>query len=234
LAIVSSQKVLYEDVRNLKNLGLNGFISCQVQRAFFPTGLGMYVMGKTLWNDRLDYDDIVDGYFNAAFGGDGQLCRDYMEKLSGLSDMDYMNGSKPFISSCTAEAFGRIPEIIDAFLPVILRNIGNGNKCYSRSWEYLKHHADLCKLLAGAVRANASGETDTVDVLWNQAVNYVQVHESKLQPVFDTYSFINTVGTRMKHLKEHRRYRLNIRKVYAPPASVEPRSSGDIIYKVYN
>lgn len=37
--------ILYQDIVNLKKIGLNGFISCQVQRSFFPTGLAMTVLG---------------------------------------------------------------------------------------------------------------------------------------------------------------------------------------------
>jgi len=52
-------RIIYEDIRNLKNIGLNGLISCQIQRVFFPTGLPVYVMAHTLWNDSLCFGNIV-------------------------------------------------------------------------------------------------------------------------------------------------------------------------------
>ncbi len=76
--------ILHKDIQNLVNIGLNGFISCQTQRAFFPTGLGMYTMGKTLWNRDLDFDSIKEEYFSAAYGKDGSLVSEYLRKLSVL------------------------------------------------------------------------------------------------------------------------------------------------------
>ena len=38
-------EVLHDDLQLLDRIGLGGFSSCQVQRAFFPTGLPMAVLG---------------------------------------------------------------------------------------------------------------------------------------------------------------------------------------------
>ncbi len=43
-------QVMHEDMRDLKKLGLNGMVSCQVMRSFWPTGLAMAAMAETLWN----------------------------------------------------------------------------------------------------------------------------------------------------------------------------------------
>ena len=51
-------KIIYKDVKNFKNLGLNGYISCQLQRNSFPTSIAMTVMGKTLWNNDTDFDKV--------------------------------------------------------------------------------------------------------------------------------------------------------------------------------
>jgi hypothetical protein len=73
---------LHQDLVQLRTIGLNGYMSCQVQRAFFPTGLGMVVMGSTLWNSDLPFDVLAEEYYRDAFGEDGPACRAYLESLS--------------------------------------------------------------------------------------------------------------------------------------------------------
>ena len=43
-------KTLFKDMQHLDKFNLNGMISCQNQRVFFPTGLGMVAMAEALWN----------------------------------------------------------------------------------------------------------------------------------------------------------------------------------------
>ena len=56
-------KTIYGDVNALQKMGLNGYISCQIQRAFFPTGFCMYMLGKTLYEDGQAYEKIQEDFF---------------------------------------------------------------------------------------------------------------------------------------------------------------------------
>src|SRR5690606_20973287 len=75
-------KVLAEDIRRVAELGLDGYTSCAVLRAFYPHGFPMYVHSKLLWNPELRVDELAREYFEGAFGKDGSLVREYMETLS--------------------------------------------------------------------------------------------------------------------------------------------------------
>ena len=61
-------KVLFEDVRSLKKLGMNGFMSCQLQRAFYPNGLPFYLLGRALADKDETLINIRRTYYSAAFG----------------------------------------------------------------------------------------------------------------------------------------------------------------------
>lgn len=80
-----------------KDIGLNGYVSCQVQRAFLPAGLPMYVLGKTLWDSGLEFEQIAEEYFTAAFGDDGLLCMKYLETMSEHFDPPYLRGQKAVV-----------------------------------------------------------------------------------------------------------------------------------------
>ena len=77
-------RILHKDMANLYKIGLGGMVSCQVQRAAFPTGLPMYAMAKALWDRESTFEDICEEYFKAAFGEDGKAVEEYLSTLSVL------------------------------------------------------------------------------------------------------------------------------------------------------
>ena len=61
-------RTLYQDMGSLKKVGLNGNVSCQLQRIFLPSGLPMYVMAKRLCGEGRSFRKTENEYFSAAFG----------------------------------------------------------------------------------------------------------------------------------------------------------------------
>ena len=191
-------RTIHQDMRGLRDIGLDGFVSCQIQRIFFPTGLAMAVMGRTLWNTDLDFDEIARDYFSSAFGPDGEASRAYLAKLSELFDPIFLRGEK---DGATEEAVGRltrIPEEIAKFRPVIERNLGSADPCYAKSWLYLKHHAELCEALAQALKAKASGDRPGGASAWQHVRQMAWEKEPVLHAVFDSWLFTSRLDGRFK------------------------------------
>jgi hypothetical protein len=195
---MATAHLLNRDIKLLKAIGLDGFMSCQVQRSFFPTGLGMMVMCRTLWNERATFEEIASDYFQSAFGDDGALCQAYLEQLSALFDPPYLRGEKPQVSGESAECFARIPGVVRSFRPVIERNVAAAaDACRATSWRYMQVHADLCIRMAGVLEARARGDKERSLALWQGVVELVQRSEMAVQPALDVYEFIQTVGRRV-------------------------------------
>jgi hypothetical protein len=189
-------QLLHEDIRNLKSLGLNGYVSCQTQRAFFPTGLGMTVMARTLWDADLEFDEIARDYFAASFGPDSKAARSYLASLSELFHPPYLRGEEPAVDPAAADRFGRIPGAIDDFSPTIAEHTSRSGP-QGRSWRYLAHHAELCRRLAAALQARASGDAEASARAWEEAKRYAQSIETEVQPDLDVFLFIGTVRSRV-------------------------------------
>ena len=69
-------KIIMQDIKHLMPLGMNGFISCQLQRNAFPSSICMTVLAKTMWNNKTDYEKIRTELYAASFGNDAvnELC----------------------------------------------------------------------------------------------------------------------------------------------------------------
>ena len=187
-------EILSKDIRGLRDIGIDGYISCQLQRAFFPTGLPMTVMARTLWDRDIPYDAVAAGYFASAFGSDGGLARKYLETISDLFDPPYLRGEKPKVNPEAAEKLAKVEGVVDQFLPVIERNLASENACWAKSWFYLKHSAAICKLLAAALEALARDDKEAAAERWEATKRYAQEHEMVLHPVLDVYLFVSSLG----------------------------------------
>ena len=82
-------KTIFEDVSAYRSIGVNGLTSCQIQRAFFPCGFPMYVLGKALSTGE-SYEEIKEEYFSAAFGGEWKGIVKILERLSRLTPHKYV------------------------------------------------------------------------------------------------------------------------------------------------
>ncbi len=189
-----ASEIICEDIKVLGDIGLNGYISCQTQRASFPTGMPMYTLGKSLWNKKQSYDDIANDYFVSAFGPDGKWARNYLSELSELFDPVYLRGEKSVDAVDASQKLDSAKDTIEKAYPIIQDHVEAGDTCWEHSWQYLKHHADINVKLAQALKARALGDMDTARSIWQDVVQMVRQREGDLHTVLDVMLYIGTLS----------------------------------------
>ena len=111
---------LYEDIARLKALGFNGFVSCQVNRAFGPAGLGMHALAKALWGqDSADFDSLASAHFTKLFGRQGGAIRSHLERISRLAYLERWEDDGPGADKREAEGFAEAADECDKTLSMI-------------------------------------------------------------------------------------------------------------------
>jgi hypothetical protein len=185
-------RLLHQDIQNLRSLGLDGMVSCQFLRVFFPTGLPMYVMGKTLWDETVTFEAIASDYFASAFGADGAVCCDYLSELGKLQDIVPLRRKDIPVDPAAAEKIAQAREIMVRFAPVIQRNLQAENTCHAQSWRYLQLHAEIMHCYLDVLSARAAGDQAAVLQRWEEMKETARRLEDDLQPVFDLYALIST------------------------------------------
>ena len=187
---MQTARVLHRDLQLLRDLDLDGFNSCQVQRASFPTGLSMTIMGWTLWNRERAFEPMVEDYFAAAYGPDGAQVRAYLERLSELFDPVYLRGEKADQGAQAAAKLHLVPDAIAAFEPVVEQHIdGVSDDCWRQSWQLLRVHGMLATLLAQALESRALGKTDESLQRWETLKAFMTTHQADLDSTFDDWLF---------------------------------------------
>lgn len=137
-------RVVYEDMRNFKDLKINGLISCQAQRSFTPTTLGMNVMTRTLWNRDEKYEDIVQETFSAEFGENYKKVIDYLDELSKCNCKEVVRGEEMLSTEKSANNLAKAARLLDCFEEEIKDNI-EAAPCarLKKAWEKLRFHNRL-------------------------------------------------------------------------------------------
>ena len=188
-------QVLHQDIQRLMTLGLNGFVSCQVQRAFFPTGLGMTVMGRTLWDRNLGFDEIAADYFGAAFGRDGPRVRRYLERISTAFNPKLLRGETSAAEIAAAPA--RLADVSTAgaeLRPILARGERHRDPCRARSWQVLAAHAEYCQLLSRALAERAAGRPAEAREAAAALFDWLRRHERRLHPVLDVFECLRVLA----------------------------------------
>jgi hypothetical protein len=182
-------RVLHGDIRSLRALGLNGYMSCQTQRSFWPMGLGLAVMGQTLWDPGTPWPALATDYFAAAFGAEAQSCYEYLDGLGQLFDPAFRGDRNAGVLA----GLDKVSDLVDEFAPVIARNRQSRVQCWAASWGYLVHHAEVCKGLARALAARARGDGKAMARHWQATKEYLWAHEEEIAPALDVWLMVLTL-----------------------------------------
>lgn len=151
-------KTLHKDMCELDLIGLNGMVSCQLQRTAFPTALPLYAMAKGLWNKESNFEDVAEEYFAAAFNEDGEKVHKYLAKVSELFDPVFLRESH-------GDNAAAVKKLIDvkALINEFAKKEINCKAEASVDWKYLKLHGEMAILFADALIAQLSGDSDRSD-----------------------------------------------------------------------
>jgi hypothetical protein len=194
--------VLSQDIKNIGGWDLNGLMGVTTIRPFLPNGLGMTVLGRTLWQKDLELEAIAEDYFISAYGKGGLRCMEYLKKLSEFLNPPYLRGERPLVDVEASRQFGEIPAFVEEFKPIIEKNLRLDNACHAKSWEYLYEHGLIVSKFAGVLKAFAAGEIELSMRLWEELKFFICENEDKLFHVFDVYMFIRWVGSYFEWLQD--------------------------------
>ena len=154
-------KTIYGDVNALKAMGLNGYISCQIQRVFFPTGFCMYMLGKTLYEDGLSYEEIKEDFFRHALDRYGEEIYNILEEISSYKIYAYMRNDVPFTDKDTHDEMPRdIQRIVGFIERVDKMMIETDNKFVLRNLRVVSTMLELCKRTAEIIFEKSAEQPD--------------------------------------------------------------------------
>jgi len=187
LGYVHIAGVIHDDIGKLKEMGLNGYISCQELRAAFPNALPNYMMGYSLWDNSLTADEITEEYFRAAYGEEWEEVLAYLSGLSGLSSCDYVNGKGPRLNPEMALRFKKIQGLCEGIAELTACHTDADGQGSSLFWELLEYHRQYVLMFSEALLQLATGENGQAIAAWKRMKDFICRKEPRFQPYLDVY-----------------------------------------------
>lgn len=184
---VSISKVLAGDIQHVKDLRLDGYISCQELRAFLPNGLPNYVMGYLTFDAEESFESLMDEYFCAAYSSVADEVKEYLSRISQLSDCDYFNNIGPRTNPDVARKYQELFDYVSCTAPALLNRVNTIRDIPDCFKKLLSFHREYILLLTDALICLASGNSETADEKFSLFTDFVRKKESFVQPYLDVY-----------------------------------------------
>lgn len=188
-------EILFKDIRCLKELGLNGYISCQEQRSFFPNALPNFTMGFALFDDKISFEEISTYYFEKTYGKRGKEVLHLLKKLSSLFHIDYWNTLLPKENLELAKALEDISTIVEHLATLIQETKkefeAKEDIYHFNQWDLLSHLIPHILYFSKALSARAEGDEAKMKENFRLLSDYLQKNELNIQPYLDVFRFLN-------------------------------------------
>lgn len=212
---MTASRVISHDVKMLKEFGSQGIVNCKTQRSYFPTSLPVYASGALLCNPELTFEEIADEYFEAAYGKQAKVTKEYLEKLGELFDQKLIMKTISVVdfeakttgkkkpawrdNPDAAKLFAQVEPTVNAFAKNLDEYIENAeDNCRRHSFELLKHHAEMAKFYGKALYAGAVGNEEECQKNKEELLLYVQENEPHFFQEFDAYLFKTAMNNTFK------------------------------------
>ncbi len=206
----------HRDMLSLNEVGFAGCMNDQTHRCAMPTALPLAVMGETLFDRSLDLEAYTEAYFSAAFGKDGDKCREYLKSLTalfspanlrrggklGIEDEGIQSGDGDIVKSWinnpdVAKKIAEVPALLADFLPVIDKNLELENAAQRLSWRYLRYHSEICSFLARIIALGSVGDIEGARRVLDKLEIHLSTVELDIHEVFDLFLFVKYVRAKL-------------------------------------
>lgn len=190
MGYVSISRIIYEDIHQLKALGLNGYMSCQELRSFLPNGLPNYVMGMCLFDNTLSFDEIAADYYKHAYGEGWKEIFHYLDTISSLCSCDYFNRIGERVNPKITENMEALITCVINFHPTLSKYFGLAQDVEYRFLKNLDYHSQYSILLAEALYHLSDGDQEKANSKWDSFTHFIRSNEKEYQECLDVYRII--------------------------------------------
>lgn len=191
---VHISQMISEDIKKIRSMGLNGYISCQELRCGLPNFLPNYIMGYTLFDEAASFQELTQEYYSAAYGKGWEEVRSYLTKLSSLCSCDYFNGKGERVNPEIAGHMNQLIQCAEQFGQAF-RSFPHTGKTESLFWKQLDYHRRYSLQLGKALLLLSEGKHEDAQKVWHDFQEWICRNETAFQSCLDVYR-VSEVSTK--------------------------------------
>ncbi len=179
--------LFHEDLRHLKEMGLDGIVSCQSFRVFYPSGLAMTALAEALWNPDAPWEEIRQRYLEAAYGDHAGFASKYLDRLESFLDTGDPHWRTPPLSNADQGKLEACAAYLETSLEeIVLRREAVDDRTRDLSLDLLAHHATFLRDVVAAYRARLAGIEGEAERAFERAAEFLRETEPEYSTCIDT------------------------------------------------
>lgn len=183
---------IYEDIRSLKHIGLDGYVEDGSQRSFFPNGFAAYIYAETLMNRDVVFEDVLEDYYLHVYGEDWRLVFEYMQNISRAFDFKFMSGEasvdetvSKYFDLSRISAFENVRKYVEQCKQLSNRHTSMPTRPQTVSWRLLSKHAEYCESFASVMIEKCQGHNDLAYDKTKEFLDDFGRYEIEIERYFD-------------------------------------------------
>lgn len=183
---------LYEDIRSLRFMGIDGYIENGSQRSAFPNGFPVYIYAETLMNRDCNFEAVRDDYFRHVYGEDWKEALALLEQIGNAFDFAYMEGEKsqnenisPYYAPERTDLLESIFNLCAQEKNLAEQHLNMPTRPQTVSWRLLLRHAEYCELWAEILKEKSIGNNQRATELVAEFCKVFGRHELEMERYYD-------------------------------------------------
>ena len=187
---------IYEDVRSLKLLDIDGYQQDGSNKHFFPHGFHEFIHAETLVNRNSDYDALLEDYFSILYGDDYKQVLAYLNGVSEAFGEKYMAGedyatgaSDPLHNPERAVKLEQVFEMAAVARSLVAKNRQTPVRVQALAWRLLDRHAEFSEGFAEVLATKARGFDKLALEMLNTFISRFCRHNYELERWMDMGMF---------------------------------------------
>jgi len=203
LGMMQMSRRIYEDMRSLKVMGIEGCIEDGSNKSFFPNGFHSYIYGEVLMNRDCDYEAVLADYYEHIYGEDWPLVKDYLERISNAFDYRYMCGEYgSFYCPEHAKDLREVKELTAQIRAQVKTHMAMPTRPQTVSWRLLLRHAEFCEGFAEVMIEKCLGHNLYAQELMERFLQDFGKYDLELERYFDFGLAASSLDNVVKRLPE--------------------------------
>jgi len=180
-------RVFHEDLRRLKDLGLDGLVSCQSFRVFYPSGLAMAALSEGLWDPSCAWETLRKRYLEDAFGEHASFADQYLTHVESILNTGDDHWQTPPFSTANRRQLAEAASFLTSSIKESERRAAGADPVRARSLAVLAHHAKLLRYVVRSYRARLGGDTARAGAILDSAREFLQRSEARFSQDIDVH-----------------------------------------------
>jgi hypothetical protein len=180
-------RLYHQDLQHLQALGLDGIVSCQSFRVFYPTGMAMTALAESLWNPDVPWDEMRDRFLRAAYDEHASYVGEYLDELETFLDTGDPHWRTPPLSNADQVKLDACAAFLErAYAQICARHKDTLQRAPKKSMELLGYHARLLQYVVRGYQARLAGDEDEAAAAFDEGAAFLRRTEPKYSGYIDT------------------------------------------------